>query len=265
MDENRNEIRERVAGIMKYLRIKKRMTEQEAAGKIGISTKTIERIEHGQISSAIENIVLLMSIYNGTLDDIIKFFDINIGGDGDLAYDLTTVHTNRLRQYIDMKYTCYYISKTGCKPDSLSIWTKFKTNNGYLPATSKRDGYYYTVKIISPSDYDYTFFYLTSKGTIANKAIIIMPYLREIKRSFLIGVGVMLSFSVERPSFLCYQKVIMISDTHPINAQSVLSVAESLGYLKLFETNCRETCYTIKTNNLAQETKTLYSRCKKNH
>lgn len=54
---------------------------------------------------------------------------------------------------------------------------------------------------------------MTSEGTLKDKVIIVLHFIRSIKGKFHVGVGVMLSFTAEDPVIPCFQKVFLISDS----------------------------------------------------
>lgn len=110
------------------------------------------------------------------------------------------------------------------------------------------------MKIVSPADYDYTFIYFTSTGTLKDKGIIILPFIKKIKKKFHFGIGVMLSLSMDNTPAPCFQKVLMVSQ-YSQKKEIKRNLHE---YLKINIPLDSTDIYEIKEPDLEQRTIELY-------
>lgn len=260
-----DQIKLQLGSELRNLRIEKGLTKKEVCSSIDLSAKELARIESGQVSPTFVNAVRLINFCGGSLNDIAQTLSMRCS-EVDLSYDFSDNHKKRLAQYINETYYCYFIfTQTAVKRmgfDTMKIRTNSDIEEGYLGATAEHNDYQYDVKIISPMEYDYTFFYLTSKGTLKDKAILIFPFIREIKRKFTAGVGVMLSFSIDSPTVPCFQKVMLLSDRVYGSVRSDVVQQSGLDLLKLQQDNRTERSkYIVTDSNLLSQTKEFHNRC----
>ncbi len=269
MNVDRKGIRQRLGNTLEQLRCKQnlqRNVEDEALNKLSISKKTISRIEKGITGTSFENVVLLMNLYNGKPEDIMRLFDSPYEDNVDQSYDYTSTHKKRLLQYSKMNYYCYYIGTVDSEPkevEALLIHTETKIKDGFLSATAEHSKYDYSVKIVSPADYNFTFIYFTSIGTLKDKGVIVLPFLRDIKKKFTLGIGVMLSLSMDNTPIPCFQKVLVVSaDYHQEERKEIVSTYGH-EYLTFRNNNDKMSDYGIKALTLEQQTRKLYDQYKK--
>lgn len=254
----------RLGKTLKTLRMKQNMTKDTARKRIGVAARTIDRIEKGEVRTSFNNVVLLMNLYSAGIADIAKLFDTPYRDDINSSYDFTENHRIRLDQYTRMQYYCYYIETADSGEDmidSLKIKTEAEMKEGFLSATAEHRKYKYSVKIVSPPDYEYTFIYFTSYGTLKDKGIIILPFLKDIRTKFSAGVGILLSFSMDTPPTPCFQKVLVISGEYPHNIREKILDEYSTHYLNLNLQDTLRGHYRMKLLGLDLQTREFYDKC----
>lgn len=260
-------IKTELGSTLKTLRTKKGMTKKDVHLALGLSTREISRIERGEYSPTFVNAVRLINLYGGSLSDIARLFDIQYG-EADVSYDLSSNHRKRLGQYLSEEYCCYFISTQDIKNpkiDKMTIRTKSNTEEGYLSAIAEHNGYEYDVKIVSPMEYNYTFFYMTSKGNLRDRPILILPFIREIRQKFVAGVGIMLSFSTNGSSIPCFQKVMIFSENKYWGDMRRISDQCTPGkYLTLGCSSSMGNEYIMMMKSLVDDTKSFYAVCQGN-
>lgn len=259
-------IKAELSSTLSNLRAKKGMTKKDVHSALNMSQKELSRIERGEFCPTFVNAVRLINLYGGSINDIARVFDAQYG-EANLAYDFTDNHNKRLGQYVNEEYCCHFVSTQDPfdrNIDEMKIKTKAKIGEGFLAATAIHNDYEYDVKVVSPMEYDYTFFYMTSKGNLTDRAVLIFPFIREIRSKFVAGVGIMLSFSTDSPSVPCFQKVMIFSEREYWNVRRV--IANNYGiqqFLALGNTQTVTSQYKIMMNSLVEETKSLHAKCQK--
>lgn len=211
-EEERAFRREILGQVLQKLRLEKGLKVKDVADKTALSEKTINRIEQGKNSTAFDNVAVLMDLYDAAIEDIAEAFQCQMGKETDVAYDFSDAHGRRLKQYSNMKYRCYYFSTDGNGEtiDTFDITTDQKAAEGYLEGVAIHKEYTYSCKVVSPADYRYSFVYLTSNGTLDDRAFMILPFIKEIRGKFVAGIGVMLSFT-QKTDLPCFQKIVILA------------------------------------------------------
>lgn len=204
---------------IRALRERKGLGVDRVAEILHISPRTIQRIEQGKdCKNSI--FFMLLKLYGAGATDLSRILGIEsppqIPVEASAAYDRSDAHHSRLSMYADMTYHCYYVSTKENNDNicSLEIKTNALTGEGYLSCTASFDGYTYECKLVSPPDSDYTFIYLTSKGSLKDRGMIILPHNRKIKTKLKTAIGKMLSLSMDLKAMPCYQKVFLLSDEY---------------------------------------------------
>lgn len=222
---------------MRALRERKDLGVDRVAELLNISARTIHRIEQGHdCRSSI--LFMLLKLYGADATDLSRILGIEcqtqILEEASAAYDRSDAHHRRLGMYAGMVYRCYYVSTRENIDDicSLVIETNTSMGNGYLPCTACYDGYTYECKLISPPDSDFTFIYLTSKGSLKDRGMIILPHNRKIKKKLKTAIGKMLSISMDLKAMPCYQKVFLLSDEYETPSQQLIDRIKN-EYLKI--------------------------------
>lgn len=262
-----NAIRKKVGDTLKKLRRKRGLKadeEERGLKEIGISKKTVERIEKAQNGTMFENVVGLMNLYDAKADDILGLFRSPYKIDVESSYDFTPVHQKKLLKYNNMNYCCLYIG-TEDPPknelDSMLIYTDSDIKEGYLSAKAVHNEYAYSVKIVSPADFNYTFIYFTSSDTLADKGVIILPFIKEIKKKFILGVGVMLSLSMDNSRTPYFQKVLVISRSYLRKVKKCVKNEELTKPLNFEGSNDKMNEFGVKVMDLEKQTIQLYQKC----
>lgn len=222
---------------MRAMREKKGLGVDRVAELLHISSRTVQRVEQG---NDCKNSVFLMllKLYGADASDLSRILDIeyppHISEEVSAAYDRSDAHHSRLSMYADMTYHCYYVSTKENIDDicSLIIKTNVPTGDGYLACTACYDGYTYECKLISPPDSDFTFIYLTSKGSLKDRGMIILPHNRKVKTKLRAAIGKMLSLSMDLKAMPCYQKVFLLSDEYETPSHALIDQIKK-EYLKI--------------------------------
>ena len=263
MKQGRDAIRQKLSETLVALRHQRNLSkkqEKDAFEEITISQRTVTRIEQGKTDPLFTSVVLLMNLYNAKSSDILDLFGSLIADDVESSYDRTSTHIKRLDQYTKMTYYCHFyktaksLDRDTGDTDFMIIKTECKAENGFLSATAEHNSYEYSVKIVSPADYDYAFIYFTSTGTLKDKGIIILPFIKKIKKKFHFGIGVMLSLSMDNTPAPCFQKVLMVSQ-YSQKKEIKRNLHE---YLKINIPLDSTDIYEIKEPDLEQRTIELY-------
>lgn len=259
------EIKNKLGMTLRDMREKADKTLSEVKGITQISTKTIRRIEEGEHNTSFVNVAKLVDLYCGTLKDIAPLFGFKYEED-DVSYDYSERHRIRLEHYTGMKYYCAYIStedSTERMIDEMLIEVSMASDDGYLSAMAKHGGHEYEVKIVSPVEYDYTFFYLTSKGNLKDRALMILPFIRKIRDGdkFKAGIGIMLSFDMNNPPRPCFQKVMVFSEKHFSSIAKIIANTKGRSEYLKWEGE-EKTGYKVVAVNLEKASADLYKKCK---
>lgn len=230
-DENVLEI---LCEIVKRKRTDQHLSQGELGKNAKVDQKTISRIERKE-NVSYEKVVRVLKELGVTLQDVANLFTLEYetkADEKDTSYDYSQHHTERLAQYFGMTYHCFYYKTksvlTGKKEiDSCTITTMPTMNaeDGYLKADVEHHDCEYMCKIVSPTEFNYTYFYLASKNLLKERLILILPFTakpgsKKVKKKINAAVGVMCHFPAAEDgedvskAEPCYQRVLLVSEEY---------------------------------------------------
>lgn len=196
---------------IKNLRTGKKLSQKNVADGIGVSLRTYQKVESGEISTSFINVLAALEYLEACDIDFLNACGYDSPA---TSHDASDNHKLRLSQYCNESYSFYYVNPITEKPRRIKV--KFYDITGYSYVYGEGtldDETKYECKLISPPSGSYTYLYFTSVSTVVDRALFILPY-NESDKVFGAGQGVMISISNQEPRSPVFQRFLVMNDVY---------------------------------------------------